>query len=171
MRKEAAMKERISTLFRAIEQCYLYKVRPRLEALLSPFSPWHRRALAVAALLVIIGLLLPGPSPAPDVTLRHVDPPSILADQRDSQGVWHTYHIAAGETLAQLFRDQGLATEALYAMASVQGDDKPLGTLSAGQAVKIRMIANKTVTGLTLENTRGQVLFVRQEDGRFLRVQ
>lgn len=165
------MKERISILFEAIGQFYRDKVRPRLDPLLAPFSPWHRRALAVAALLVIIGALLPGPPPAPDVTLRHVDPPSILADQNESQGAWHTYHIAAGETLAQLFRDQGLATEDVYAMANVQGDDKPLGTLSAGQAVKIRMKANKTVTGLTLENTRGQVLFVRQEDGRFLRVQ
>ncbi|WP_241571617.1 LysM-like peptidoglycan-binding domain-containing protein [Rosenbergiella nectarea] len=165
------MKERFSTLLSAIGQFYLREVRPRLEPLLAPFSPWHRRAMAVAALLVIIGLLLPGPPSPPDVTLRHVDPPSNLADQSDSQGSWHTYHVAAGETLAQLFRDQGLAMEALYAMVNVQGSDKPLGTLSAGQAVKIRMTSNNTVTGLTLENTRGQVLFVRQEDGRFLRVQ
>ena len=165
------MKERISILFEALGQFYRDKVRPRLEPLLAPFSPWHRRAMAISALLIVIGLILPGPPSPPDVTLHHIDPPEALTAQSDSQGSWHTYHVAAGETLAQLFRDQGLATEALYAMANVQGNDKPLGTLSAGQAVKIRMKANKTVTGLTLENTRGQVLFVRQEDGRFLRVQ
>lgn len=165
------MKERISTLLDASGQFYLREVRPRLQPLLASFSPWHRRAMAVAALLMIIGVLLPSPTPSPDVTLRHVDPPSMLGEQSDTQGSWHIYHVAAGETLAQLFRDHGLATEALYAMANVQGSDKPLSTLSAGQAVKIRMTAKSNVTGLTLENTQGQVLFVRQEDGRFLRVQ
>ncbi|WP_276516136.1 LysM-like peptidoglycan-binding domain-containing protein [Rosenbergiella australiborealis] len=165
------MKEKILALLNTIKQCYSTKVHPRLCPIVASLSVWHRRALAIALLIIIIGLLLPGPTPKPDVTLHHIDPPAMLTEESDSQGVWHRYSVAEGETLAQLFRDHGLPTESLYAMVSVQGNDKPLSTLSAGQQVKIRMTLQGDVTGLTLENTQGQVLFVRQKDGRFLRVQ
>jgi len=127
--------------------------------------------MAVGVVLILIGFLLPQAAPKPDVTLRHIDPPAILGTTGETQGTWHIYHIAAGQTLAQLFRDEGLPTESLYAMTKVQGSDKPLGTLSAGQEVKIRMTSKDDVTGLTLENRQQPVLFVKQEDGRFLRVQ
>ena len=165
------MKERISTLLDTGKQIFSHEISPRLQPLLAPFSAWHLRIMAVGAILILIGLFLPGPAQEPDITLRHVDPPATLGAQSDTQGTWHTYHVAAGETLAQLFRDEGLDTEALYAMAAIQGSSQPLGTLSAGQAVKVRMTSKSNITGLTLENTQGQVLFVRQADGKFLRVQ
>jgi cell envelope opacity-associated protein A len=83
---------------------------------------------------------------------------------------WRTYRVEQGKTLAQVFRDHNLPPTDVYAMAKVEGEGKPLSTLQSGQMVKIRQNANGVVTGLTIENGSGQsVLFVRQQDGSFIR--
>jgi hypothetical protein len=56
-------------------------------------------------------------------------------------------------------------------MARVEGNDKPLSTLHAGQTVKIRQDAQGVVTGLTLDSGNGEILFTRQPDGTFLKAQ
>jgi cell envelope opacity-associated protein A len=97
--------------------------------------------------------------------------PAAPAAKADSQGAWRSYQIASGQTLAQLFRDNNLPVNDVFAMAQVEGDDKPLSTLRSGQQVKIRQDAQGVVTGLTIETDNGPVLFTRQPDGSFLRAQ
>lgn len=101
------------------------------------------------------------PTAAPEQTLP----------QPDNQGQWHEYLIASGQTLAQLFRDNNLPVNDVFAMAQVEGSDKPLSTLHAGQTVKIRQNAQGVVTGLTLESGNGDILFTRQPDGTFIKAQ
>ncbi len=88
----------------------------------------------------------------------------------DIEGQWRSYRVESGQTMAQLFRDNNLPPADVYAMAQVEGDDKPLSDLQTGQMVQIRQNANGVVTGLTIDtgNDR-QVLFTRQPDGSFLR--
>ncbi|KAE9826289.1 LysM-like peptidoglycan-binding domain-containing protein, partial [Escherichia coli] len=83
---------------------------------------------------------------------------------------WRTYRVEPGKTLAQLFRDHNLPPTDVYAMAQVEGADKPLSNLQNGQIVKIRQNANGVVTGLTIDTGNNQqVLFTRQPDGNFIR--
>lgn len=112
-------------------------------------------------------------TPPPATRAPTTPPPqsSTNTAQSDSQGQWHEYLIASGQTLAQLFRDNNLPVNDVFAMARVEGDDKPLSTIHAGQTVKIRQDAQGVVTGLTLDSDRGEILFTRQPDGTFLKAQ
>lgn len=87
----------------------------------------------------------------------------------ETEAQWHTYQIEPGQTMAQLFRDNNLPPTDVYAMAQVEGAGKPLSNLQAGQSVRIRKNSAGVVTGLTIDNGRGdrQVMFIRQANGQF----
>lgn len=157
---------------------------------MDPLPSFHRRAIIIAVAVVLLAFLWPGPSPEQpqrpvttgdqsgnSVPMQaelsgqqpEVEQPAPPAASPDSQGRWHAYQIASGQTLAQLFRDNNLPVNDVFAMAQVEGNDKPLSTLRTGQAVRIRQSDEGTVTGLTVETDNGQVLFTRQPDGSFIR--
>ena len=93
-----------------------------------------------------------------------------IVHSSDTEKQWRTYKIAPGQTMAQLFRDNNLPPTDVYAMAQVEGNDKPLSNLQAGQTVHIRENKEGVVTGLSIENEKDnkQVHFIRQQDGRFI---
>ncbi|WP_455815479.1 OapA family protein [Pseudomonas graminis] len=155
---------------------------------MDPLPPQHRRGIIAAVLVILLAFLWPAPSPQHIVTpmqsgssatevplqaeLTDAPPPPTATQQppqQDDQGTWGEYTIASGQTLAQLFRDNNLPVNDVFAMAQVEGNDKPLSSLHAGQTVKIRQNAQAIVTGLTLEGPNGEILFTRQPDGTFLK--
>lgn len=157
---------------------------------MDPLPPFHRRGIILALIVMLLAFLWPAPSPErPPITSGQpsetsipiqaeleptapVQRPSTPAPTtNDSQGTWHNYEIAAGQTLAQLFRDNNLPVNDVFAMARVEGDDKPLSNLQTGQAVRIRQNAQGVVNGLTVDTDSGQILFTRQPDGSFVRAQ
>lgn len=154
---------------------------------MDPLPPRHRRGIIAALLVILLAFLWPAPSPQRTVTpiqsgssttevplqaeITDTPPPSTSSPQQDDQGTWGDYTIASGQTLAQLFRDNNLPVNDVFAMAQVEGDDKPLSTLHAGQTVKIRQNAQAVVTGLTLQGANGEILFTRQPDGTFIKAQ
>lgn len=114
------------------------------------------------------------PEPVPDEIIEQN--PAITQPRRSptvaNRGTqqWSTYHIEAGKTLAQLFRDNNLPPTDVYAMVQVEGADKPLSSLKSGQTVQIRQNSNRVVTGLAIDTESGQqIMFTRQSDGRFIR--
>ncbi|EFF3566108.1 LysM-like peptidoglycan-binding domain-containing protein [Escherichia coli] len=185
--------------------------------LMDPLPPMHRRGIIIAAIVLIIGILLPGdetrqmpvvtreaqldmqsPPPGEAQLQAHLVTPQNDPDQvapvapepiqegqpeeppvaetqsfQPESGIdqqWRTYRVELGKTLAQLFRDHNLPPTDVYAMAQVEGADKPLSNLQNGQIVKIRQNANGVVTGLTIDTGNNQqVLFTRQPDGNFIR--
>lgn len=150
---------------------------------MDPLPAFHRRAILIAFALLLIVLLWPyspptsrTPSSSPPITLNESAPMHAnLADStpvpiEPAAPVWQTYPIAAGQTLAQLFRDNNLPVNDVFAMAQVEGNDKPLSNLRAGQHVKVRLNAQGMVSELEIETADGQrVHFTRQSDGEFLR--
>ncbi len=120
--------------------------------------------------------------PAPTAPATPVAPPQVESQPQtqapvpntnnDIEGQWRSYRVESGQTMAQLFRDHNLPPADVYAMAQVEGDDRPLSDLQTGQMVKIRQNANGVVTGLTIDSASGgEILFTRQPDGSFLRAQ
>lgn len=154
---------------------------------MDPLPPRHRRGIIAAVLVILLAFLWPSPSPHRAVTpmqsgssatevplqaeITEAPPPPASPPQQDEQGTWGEYTIASGQTLAQLFRDNNLPVNDVFAMAQVEGSDKPLSSLHAGQKVKIRQNAQAVVTGLTLEGANGEILFTRQPDGTFIKAQ
>ncbi|GLR08093.1 Opacity-associated protein A [Mixta theicola] len=151
---------------------------------MQPLPPAHRRGIILALIVVLLAFLWPVSAPR-DSTPRPVNDndgkevplqAEIYNNSPATQPVpdkdrWRSYEIAAGQTLAQLFRDNNLQVNDVFAMARVEGDDKPLSSLHSGQQIKIRQDSNGVVTGLTVEGDNGPVLFTRQPDGSFLRAQ
>lgn len=151
--------------------CFLWPVRS-LPPKPQPISLGEDATLPLQANLVVPSYsdnephdTAPTQSVAPDDT---PEPPPAVVQQND-EGQWHTYQIASGQTMAQLFRDNNLPPTDVYAMAQVEGNDKPLSNLQAGQTVHIRRDEAGVVTGLSIESDRDnrQVHFTRQQDGSF----
>lgn len=157
---------------------------------MKPLPPAHRRGIIAALIVMLLAFLWPVSTPrdnAPqpvnqqagkEVPLQaeiYDKPPGSQPAQpvqpTEDNDQWRSYQIASGQTLAQLFRDNNLQVNDVFAMARVEGDDKPLSSLHSGQQVKIRQDNNGVVTGLTVEGENGPVLFTRQPDGSFLRAQ
>ncbi|KOC90723.1 Opacity-associated protein A [Winslowiella iniecta] len=156
---------------------------------MDPLPPAHRRGIILALIVMLLAFLWPsspsvGPASRPaqqgsgnEVPLQadiynndsNQSDPSSSPPAADSQGEWRSFQIASGQTLAQLFRDNNLPVNDVFAMAQVEGDDKPLSTLRTGQNVKIREDDQGVVTGLTVETDNGPILFTRQPDGSFIR--
>ncbi|QHM72559.1 OapA family protein [Mixta intestinalis] len=152
---------------------------------MNPLPPAHRRGIILALLVMLLAFLWPTPrdnAPAPvtesgskEVPLQAEIYDNAPAQQQQQQqqdnNQWRSFQIAQGQTLAQLFRDNNLPVNDVFAMAGVEGDDKPLSNLHSGQQVRIRLDSKGVVTGLTVEGDNGPVLFTRQLDGSFLRAQ
>ncbi|MCG8158044.1 Opacity-associated protein A [Brenneria goodwinii] len=165
---------------------------------MEPLPPFHRRWMLVAAAIVLVALLWPyspppatSPQPMPVATepsaplqaeiienrpsapqqAPAVQPaPPVQSAPQHTETAWRNYQISSGQTLAQLFRDNNLPVSDVFAMAQVEGDDKPLSNLRAGQEVKLQLNAQGAVTGLEIETTGNQVVrFTRNADGGFTR--
>ncbi len=150
---------------------------------MDPLPLAHRRGIILLAVVMLLAFLWPSPvrQPQPVTALQSgaQNTPAVLqadlvggnvAAQHNSEpeGQWTTYTIAAGQTLAQLFRDNNLPVNDLFAMTQVSGSDA-LNTLQAGQQVKIRLNGQGAVSGLNLATDSGDVLLTRQADGTFIR--
>ncbi|TPG61634.1 OapA family protein [Ewingella americana] len=165
---------------------------------MSPLPYTHRRWIIVSVLVMILALLWPYSPPNSYSPSQPQQPASIpmQADLRNeqgrttqlaqpqpqqqqaateppqpiAQGNWKSYRVQSGQTLAQLFRDNNLAVGEVFAMAQVEGDQKPLSNLKAGQEVKIQRNAQGAVTSLQVTNEQNStVLFTRQADGSYQR--
>lgn len=164
--------------------------------ILDPLPAAHRRGIIASVLFIAVCLLWPvksPPLPQPQVISldnpttqplqanlvissqhtresEHQSQPAAIANHSDASDSWRTYRIAPGQTMAQLFRDNNLSPTDVYAMAQVEGNDKPLSNLKTGQTVHIRENKEGIVTGLSIEDWKNneQVNFIRQQDGRFI---
>ena len=92
------------------------------------------------------------------------------ANEPTPAGNWQRYQIQPGQTLAQLFRDNNLPVNEVFAMAQVEGGDKPLSNMKAGQEVRIERDANGVINALSVTTVdNSQALFRRQADGSYRR--
>lgn len=147
---------------------------------MEPLPYFHRRWVIIFGAILLLSLLWPysddNARPFP-VTSQGNEIPLQAQLQNDGQqtstenGNWQRYQIQAGQTLAQLFRDNNLPVNEVFAMARVEGSDKPLSNLKAGQEVRVERNANGVITALSVTTVdNSEALFRRQNDGSYLRV-
>jgi cell envelope opacity-associated protein A len=147
---------------------------------MEPLPYFHRRWVIIFGAILLLSLLWPysddNARPFP-VTSQENQIPLQAQLQNDGQQTagesdnWQRYQIQAGQTLAQLFRDNNLPVNEVFAMARVEGNDKPLSNLKAGQEVRVERNANGVITALSVTGAdNSEALFRRQNDGSYLRV-
>lgn len=149
---------------------------------MEPLPYFHRRWTLIFGIILLLALLWPYSSekqPFP-VTQQENSVPLQAELQNGTQqqhavepepaGNWQRYQIQPGQTLAQLFRDNNLPVNEVFAMAQVEGNDKPLSNMKAGQEVRIERDTNGVITALSVTTAdNSQVLFRRQADGSYRR--
>lgn len=151
---------------------------------MEPLPYFHRRWVIIFGAILLLSLLWPytddNTSRSFPVTSQENNVPLQAQLQNESQqqpesqpdsGNWQRYQIQSGQTLAQLFRDNSLPVNEVFAMAQVEGRDKPLSNLKAGQEVRIERNANGVITALSVTMAdNSEALFRRQADGSYLRI-
>ncbi|UIP27662.1 LysM-like peptidoglycan-binding domain-containing protein [Photobacterium sp. TLY01] len=92
--------------------------------------------------------------------------------QSASSENWRSYEVQKGETLATIFRAKSLPLTDLYAIAAIEGKDKPLSYIKSGQLLRYKQLANGDLDVLQIESRDGDpVMFFRRSDGSFARGQ
>ncbi|CAI2480572.1 Opacity-associated protein A LysM-like domain [Serratia ficaria] len=144
---------------------------------MEPLPYFHRRWTLIFGAMLLLALLwpyspekqaFPVTQQANGVPQQGSEPPP--AAEPEPSGNWQRYQIQPGQTLAQLFRDNGLPVNEVFAMAQVEGNDKPLSNMKAGQEVRIERDANGVIGALSVTTAdNSQALFRRQADGSYRR--
>lgn len=89
------------------------------------------------------------------------------ANQTPQSKMWHQYTVKSGDTLAEVFRANSLSMADLNALVSIEGSDKPLSQIKAGQLVRYKMNNKGDLDILQLEKGGQSVMFLRMSDGSF----
>lgn len=99
-----------------------------------------------------------------------VDEPVAKPVARQASDKWMSYKVKQGDTLAQVFRENALPESDLYAVVNIEGADKPLSHVKAGQLVRYKLSSDGALAGLQVEGRDGEpVLFLRNQNGKFVR--
>ena len=110
----------------------------------------------------------PAPQPTaeqPQLTTETV--PVVTAAQNPSP-MAQQFTVKKGQTIAQVFRNNGLPVDDLFRMTAVEGAQKPLNQVEAGDKIRVIRGKDKTITELKIDKTSGQsVTFKRQKDGSY----
>ncbi|KDM90367.1 LysM-like peptidoglycan-binding domain-containing protein [Photobacterium galatheae] len=116
-----------------------------------------------------------GQRPEPPSPARSAQRQSSVAQPQtpetsSSSTAWQSYEVKQGETLATIFRAQSLPLTDLYAIAAIEGKDKPLSQIKSGQLMRYKQRDNGDLDVLQIESRSGDpVMFFRRSDGSFAR--
>lgn len=140
----------------------------------------HQRLLMILMPLIVVLAFIPIPDspvavqPAEPVQRVEIDIDATSLSEQDgfqtktlASDTWQEYQVKSGDTLAQVFRSNGLAMADLNALVQVEGSDKPLSYIKQGQMVRFKLAADGKLDILQLEKRDHSVMFFRLSDGGF----
>ncbi|MEZ9230113.1 LysM-like peptidoglycan-binding domain-containing protein [Vibrio amylolyticus] len=142
----------------------------------------HQRALMIVFPLVVILLILPSGASDSEAEVTETAPNQRVEIAINTQGLseqselkspsvksedWSEYTVQTGDTLAKVFRTNGLPMADLNALVLVEGNDKPLSRIKQGQLVRYKLATDGKLDILQLEKSKDSVMFFRLSDGGF----
>ncbi|WP_176467547.1 LysM-like peptidoglycan-binding domain-containing protein [Vibrio metoecus] len=141
----------------------------------------HRRGLMVLTPTVLVLMVIPLPDKQEAVNEAASTPKRIevgmntqsLSEQRTQaqaelkSSAWQEYVVRQGDTLSQVFRNNELPLTDINALVKVEGSDKPLSQIQAGQLIRFKLAENGQLDILQLERNNQSVMFFRLSDGGF----
>lgn len=112
----------------------------------------------------------PAPQPTAEQPQLTTETTPVVAAAQDPSPVAQRFTVKKGQTIAQVFRNNGLPVDDLFRMTAVEGAQKPLNQVEAGDKIRVIRGKDKTITELKIDKTSGQsVTFTRQRDGSYRR--
>ncbi len=153
----------------------------------------HQRALMVLVPVVLILMVIPLPEGADDAVQDTAAEPLSGQIQRVAVNVntrglseeqqqntpqaqtpgqiqstaWREYIVQSGDTLSQVFRNNDLSMADLNDLVKIEGSDKPLSQIRAGQLIRFKLSKDGKLDILQLEKNNQSVMFFRLSDGGF----
>jgi len=157
----------------------------------------HRRSLSILVPIVLILIFMPTPksedsemAPNPNKRVAIKINPIGLSEQTPTQSStseepisnntpeqstttstsqisWKDYVVKAGDTLAKIFRSNGLSMADLNDLIRVEGTGKPLSHIQKGQMIRYKLDSKGQLDMLQLEKSSGSVIFFRLSSGGF----
>ncbi len=107
-------------------------------------------------------------TPTPTEPAALVEQTEVAPQPASTSATTKKYNIQKQGTLTQLFRDNNLPLRDIFAMAAIEGSQKPLSALYIGQQVEISLGSQGEVMQLIVDTPNGQkVQFNRQADGSY----
>ncbi|MCL9780492.1 lysine transporter LysM [Vibrio sp. S4M6] len=85
----------------------------------------------------------------------------------ETQPSWKDYVVKAGDTLAKIFRNNGISMSDLNDLIRVEGTSKPLSHIQKGQLIRYKLDSDGQLDMLQLEKASGSVMFFRLSSGGF----
>lgn len=112
----------------------------------------------------------PAPQPTAEQPQVTTETAPVVTAAQDPSPVAQQFTVKKGQTIAQVFRNNGLPVDDLFRMTAVEGAQKPLNQVEAGDKIRVIIGKDKTITELKIDKTSGQsVTFTRQRDGSYRR--
>lgn len=112
----------------------------------------------------------PAPQPTAEQPQLTTETVPVATTAQDAPLVAQRFTVKKGQTIAQVFRNNGLPVDDLFRMTAVEGTQKPLNQVEAGDKIQVIRGKDKTITELKIDKTSGQsVTFKRQKDGSYRR--
>ncbi|MGL4828547.1 MAG: LysM-like peptidoglycan-binding domain-containing protein [Vibrio sp.] len=158
------------------------RYRQQLNELWLRLPLFHRRGLMVLTSVVLVLLMIPLPDREDSVAAKSSTAPKRIEVGMNTQGLseqrtqeqtvlkssaWQEYVVRQGDTLSQVFRNNQLSLTDINALVKVEGSDKPLTQIQAGQLVRFKLAENGQLDILQLERNNQSVMFFRLSDGGF----
>ena len=140
---------------------------------------FHQRALAVLAVIVVLLMMIPFPTPTSEsepplnqrvevtINAQGLSEQTVSGQAALKSKAWKEYQVKSGDTLSQVFRNNGLPLSDLNALVKVEGTDKPLSYIKKGQLVRFKLAADGSLDILQLDKGSHSVMFFRLSDGGF----
>ncbi|MCW8334615.1 lysine transporter LysM [Vibrio sp. SCSIO 43135] len=178
-KKKQQQVDYVALIQERVKQVDWKKASLELKSLWLSLPKLHQRALMVLVPLVMILLVLPTPKSDVEPSIKPNQRVEIdintqgLSEQKSQATVtapiesWSEYTVKSGDTLAQVFRANGLPMADLNALVKVEGTDKPLSRIKKGQLVRFKLASDGKLDILQLEKNSGSVMFFRLSDGGF----
>ncbi|ENO8415310.1 lysine transporter LysM [Vibrio mimicus] len=156
--------------------------RQQLSELWLRLPVFHRRGLMVLAPVVLVFMIVPLPESKEEAIELTSSTKRIevgmntqsLSEQRSQNqqtalksSAWQEYVVRQGDTLSQVFRNNELPLTDINALVKVEGADKPLSQIQAGQLIRFKLAENGQLDILQLERNNQSVMFFRLSDGGF----
>lgn len=164
------------------------RYRDQCQTLWLQLPPIHRRCLLVLIPCVLLLMVIPLPAQQADESV----PQSSTAPKRIEVGIntqglseqraqssatqvqselkssaWQEYTVQQGDTLSQVFRNNQLALTDINPLLKIEGSDKPLSQIQAGQMIRFKLADSGQLDILQLERNTQSVMFFRLSDGSF----
>ncbi|MGL5430729.1 MAG: LysM-like peptidoglycan-binding domain-containing protein [Vibrio sp.] len=157
------------------------RYRQRLQELWLALPLRHRRSLMVLIPVVLGLMVIPLPekstalnaAPAAAQRIEVGINTQSLSEQGTptpselKSSAWQEYVVRQGDTLSQVFRINQLPLSDINELVKVEGADKPLSQIQAGQLIRFKLAENGQLDILQLERNSQSVMFFRLSDGGF----